>query len=224
MSYHTHVPPGKLHFVSPNPLTTINPIQVWPRISRRAFLSPFSFVAGDVTIRKNVFVAPFVSIRADEGSPFYIGEGTNLQDGVILHGLKSRYVDKGDKKYSIYLGKNVSCTHGSLIHGPCLIEDGVFVGFQAIVYSAVIGEGAFISTSAVVTNGVRLRPNSFVPPGASIDTQEKADSLSPVPKNDADFAKEVQRVNQEFPAAYSLMFGDIRCSCGLSCNHDRTGS
>ncbi|GAA2697841.1 hypothetical protein GCM10009865_02020 [Aeromicrobium ponti] len=54
-----------------------------------------------------------------------------------------------------------------------------------------------------------------------IDTQAKADSLPDVPKTDAEFAKEVQRVNREFPAAYSLMFCDSRCSCGLSCNQDQ---
>ncbi|MBT2707068.1 hypothetical protein [Bacillus sp. ISL-47] len=225
MSYHVHPPAGPMnlysYFISSNPSTAFNPNQVWPRISKRSYLSPYSYVAGDVTIQRNVFVAPFVSIRADEGSPFYIGEGTNLQDGVIVHGLKNRYVEKDASKYSIYIGKNVSCTHGSLIHGPCLIEDNVFIGFQAIVYSAVIGEGSFISTNAVVTNGVQLRPHSFVPPGATIDTQVKADSLSGVPKNDAEFAKEVQRVNLEFPAAYSLMFGEIRCSCGLSCSRGR---
>ncbi|GAA3325448.1 hypothetical protein GCM10020331_057390 [Ectobacillus funiculus] len=35
-------------------------------------------------ITDNVYVAPNVSIRADEGTPFYIGSNTNLQDGVIF--------------------------------------------------------------------------------------------------------------------------------------------
>jgi hypothetical protein len=56
-----------------------------------------------------------------------------------------------------------------------------------------------------------------VPPGAHIDNQKKADALSQVPKNEAEFAQEVQWVNQEFPSAYSLVFGKDRCTCGLSC-------
>ncbi|WP_462413025.1 LbetaH domain-containing protein [Neobacillus sp. Marseille-QA0830] len=205
------------YFVGSNPPTSWNPNPLTPKIHQTALLSPFTFVVGDVTIRENSFAAPFVSIRADEGTPFYIGRNTNLQDGVILHGLKEKYVDKNDQKFSIYIGNEVSCAHGSLIHGPSLIEDQVFIGFKAIVYNATIGEGSFISSTAVVTGGVTIKPNRFVPPGAYIDTQAKADSLKEVPKTEEEFAKEVQRVNQEFPAAYSILLGKTRCSCGLAC-------
>jgi carbonic anhydrase len=64
---------------------------------------------------------------------------------------------------------------------------------------------------------VELKPNSFVPPGANIDTQEKANNLATVPNTEEEFAKAVQQVNQEFPAAYSLYFGKTKCSCGLAC-------
>jgi carbonic anhydrase len=205
------------YYVGYNPPTSVNPYPKFPRIHNQAFLSPFTFVVGDVTIQQNTYVAPFVSIRADEGTPFYIGNNTNLQDGVILHGLKNKFVEKNYNKYSIYIGNRVSCAHGSLVHGPCRIDDDVFVGFKAIVYNAHVGEGSFISSGAVVTNGVKLKPNSFVAPGANIDAQEKADRLSNVPQTEEEFAKEVQRVNQEFPSAYSLFFGKNKCSCGLRC-------
>ncbi|WP_319922081.1 LbetaH domain-containing protein [Neobacillus dielmonensis] len=205
------------YFVGTNPPTSWNPSPKSPKIHQHALLSPFTFVVGDVTIRENSFVAPFVSIRADEGTPFYIGRNTNLQDGVILHGLKDKYVEKNNQTFSIYIGNEVSCAHGSLIHGPSLLEDNVFIGFKAIVYNARVGEGSFISSAAVVTGGVTLKPKSFVPPGAYIDTQTKADSLKEVPKTEEEFAKEVQRVNQEFPSAYSLLLGKTRCSCGLAC-------
>ncbi|HEU5139583.1 MAG TPA: carbonate dehydratase [Bacillales bacterium] len=203
-------------FISPSPVTTFNPVQRYPQIAKTAFISPFSSVIGDVTIRRNVYVAPNVSVRADEGTPFYIGSNTNLQDGVILHGLLNRWVSLGGKKFSIFIGNEVSVAHGALIHGPCFIGNKVFVGFNAIVYNAIIGQGSFISYNAVVTNGVRLSPNRFVPPGANIDTQEKADALEKVPENDREFAREVQRVNQEFPASYHLLLGDHRCSCGIA--------
>lgn len=203
-------------FISPNPITTFNPIQISPKINKTAFISPFSSVIGDVTIRNNVFVAPNVSIRADEGTPFYIGSNTNLQDGVILHGLLNRRIPVGGKGYSIFISKEVSVAHGALIHGPCYIGSKVFVGFKAIVYNAIVQSGSFISYNAVVTNGVRIAKNRFVPPGAYIDTQEKADALSRVPADGREFAREVQRVNQEFPASYHLLFGDLRCSCGIA--------
>ncbi|MFD1708297.1 carbonate dehydratase [Siminovitchia sediminis] len=205
-------------FVGANPPTFFNPYSSFPTIDRTAFLSPFSFIVGDVTIGTDTFIGPFVSIRADEGTPFYIGNRSNLQDGVIIHGLKDEQFKVKGKKYSVYIGDRVSCAHGSLIHGPAVIEDQVFVGFNAIVYNAWIGEKAFISSGATVTNGVYIKTNTFVPPNATIDTQKKADSLSAVPKNESNFANEVQRVNAEFPPAYSLYFGNKRCSCGLACS------
>ena len=196
-------------FISPNPITSFNPVQRYPKIDKTAFVSQFTSVIGDVTIRNNVYVAPNVTIRADEGTPFYIGSNTNLQDGVILHGLLNKRISVGEKRYSIFIGNEVTIAHGALVHGPCYIGDKVFVGFKSIVYNAIVGKGSFISYNAVVTNGVRVPPNRFVPPGAHIDSQEKADALSPVPQDSKEFAHEVQRVNQEFPASYHLLLGKI---------------
>ncbi|WP_050184181.1 carbonate dehydratase [Domibacillus robiginosus] len=205
-------------FIAPNPITSFNPSQHFPTIDQTAFISPFSSVIGNVFIRNHVYVAPTVSIRADEGAPFYIGSKTNLQDGVILHGLLNKRFSVGKMGYSIFIGNEVTLAHGTLVHGPCYIGNNVFVGFKSIVYDAIVEKEAFISYNAVVTNGVRIAQNKFVPPGAHIDTQEKANALSTVPKNSQEFATEVQRVNQEFPSSYHLLFGKRRCSCGLAYN------
>ena len=208
-------------FIGANPSTSFNPVGISPSISPTAFIGPFSTVIGEVTMEKNVFVAPNVSIRADEGHPFHIGSHTNLQDGVILHGLNEGRVTVAGKKFSIYIGQHVSCTHGCIVHGPCRLGNDVFIGFNAIVLNAIIGNGTYVSHGAVVTGGVEIAPNRFVPIGAIIDTQSKADALRPVPPDRRAFAEEVQHINSEFPAAYALMFGSIRCSCGLAC--DRSG-
>jgi carbonic anhydrase/acetyltransferase-like protein (isoleucine patch superfamily) len=205
-------------FISPNPITSFNPNKKYPVIDPTAVISPFSSVIGDVVIKDNIYIAPNVSIRADEGTPFSIGSNTNLQDGVILHGLLNRHINVGENRYSIFIGEEVTIAHGALVHGPCYIGNKVFVGFKSIVYNAIVGQGTFISYNAVVTNGVIIAPNRFEPPGAHIDTQEKADTLSRIPNDSEEFAKEVQRVNQEFPASYHLLFGKQRCSCGFAFN------
>lgn len=207
-------------FISPNPITSYNPIQHYPTIDQTAFVSQFTSVIGDVTLRNNVYVAPNVTIRADEGTPFYIGSHTNIQDRVILHGLANKKISVEGRKFSIFIGNEVSIAHGALIHGPCYIADKVFVGFNAIVYTAIVGRGAFISYNAVVTNGVTIPANTFVPPGAVIDSQEKADALTLVPSDSNEFAIAVQQVNQELPASYHLLIGRNRCSCGMAYNHN----
>lgn len=207
-----------VHFIAPNPPTAFNPKSVCPRVHHTAYVGPFSSIIGDVTVGRNVFIAPNVSIRADEGTPFYIGVNTNIQDGVIMHGLENGRVLHDGIEYSIYIGKEVSCTHGCIIHGPCKLENHVFVGFRAIVLNAIVGEGSYISANALVTGGIRIAQNRYVPDGAIVATQEEADALGPVPESRKEFAQEVQHINQQFPCAYSLQFGSTRCSCGLACD------
>jgi carbonic anhydrase/acetyltransferase-like protein (isoleucine patch superfamily) len=208
------------HFIAPNPSTSFNPEPVCPDIHRTAYVGPFSSIIGNVTVDKNVFIAPLVSVRADEGAPFYIGENTNLQDGVILHGLEHGRVKVDGREFSIYIGRRVSCAHGSLIHGPCRLGDNTFVGFNAIVFNAIVGNGCYISIGALVTGGIRIPEGRFVPPFVMVDTQEEADALPPVPQSQEEFAREVIHVNTEFPGAYSMMFGPTRCSCGITCHPD----
>jgi len=208
------------YFIGSNPPTSFNPISVYPTIHNTVLLCPFSSVIGDVTIGKNVFIGCNATLRADEGTPFYIGSHSNIQDGVIFHGLQNQQFTVNGKTYSIYLGKEVTIGHGALIHGPSIVGNKTFVGFNAIVFNAIVEDGCYIDTTAVVTGGVRLHANTYVPIGAIIDTQNKANALGRVPTSREEFAKEVVEVNNEFPSAYELKFGDTRCSCGLCCNKD----
>ncbi len=205
------------HFIAPNPITSLNPVSVCPCVHPSAYVGPFSSVIGDVTVDKNVFIAPLVSVRADEGTPFYIGEDSNLQDGVILHGLAHGRVEADGREYSIFIGSRVSCAHGCIVHGPCLLASGVFVGFRAIVFDAVVGGGSYISAGALVTGGVTIAEGRFVAPGMIVDTQQEADALPEVSEAQHEFAEEVIHVNTEFPRAYAKLFGPTRCSCGLAC-------
>jgi carbon dioxide concentrating mechanism protein CcmM len=208
------------YFVSSNPPTSFNPNSIYPSIDKTAFIGPFSSIIGDVRICSEVFIGCNATIRADEGTPFYIGSKTNIQDGAILHGLKNMKFTVNKKEYSIYIGNEVSVAHGALVHGPCVIGNNTFVGFNAIVFNSIVEDGCYIDLAAIVTDGVRIRANRYVPAGAIINTQEKADALAMVSQSNEDFAKGVIKSNVELSQAYSLKFGDTRCSCGICCNRD----
>ncbi len=90
-----------------------------PKIDETAYVHSFSNIIGDVRVGAKVLVAPGTSIRADEGSPFYIGSGTNVQDGVVVHGLeRGRVIGDDNQDYSVWIGDNASITHMALIHRP----------------------------------------------------------------------------------------------------------
>ncbi len=58
----SHLPIGPVNlfarFISPNPVTSINPVERFPSIRPTAYVSPFTSVIGDVRICDNVYVAP----------------------------------------------------------------------------------------------------------------------------------------------------------------------
>jgi len=173
-----------------------------PRIHETAYVHSFSNIIGDVQIAAHVLVSPGTSIRADEGGPFYIGEGTNLQDGVVIHGLEEGLVLGDDQqKYSVWIGKNTSITHMSLIHGPAYIGDNCFIGFRSTVFNARIGSGSIVMMHALVQD-VEIPPGKYVPSGAVINSQQQADRLPDVQDEDRQFANHVAAANEALLIGY----------------------
>ena len=92
-----------------------------------AYVHPQCSLIGDVQLGENVIVSPNTSIRADEGAPFYIGANTNIQDGVVIHGLEQgRVLGDDQKAYSVWIGQDTCITHMALIHGPAYVGNNCF--------------------------------------------------------------------------------------------------
>ena len=210
--------------IRPNVQTDFNPNVTFPRISKTAYVDPFAVLIGDCEIGKLVLVAPFAVCRGDEGTPIYIGDYSNLQDGVILHSLETTSHGKNidDRRYSaqgsllkandtafksgfaIYVGNRVSLAHDVQVHGPAYIGNDTFVGMKSLVFNAKLGKRDAIGVSSTITNGVNIADDKFVPPGSIITTQAQADKLSarvgsPYEKLN-DF---VLHVNQELAKGYN---------------------
>ena len=181
-----------------------------PRIHETAFVHSFSNIIGDVEISSNVIVAPGSSVRADEGTPFYIGENTNIQDAVVIHGLEQgRVLGDNQKEYSVWVGKNSCITHMALIHGPCYIGDNCFIGFRSTVFNARVGNDCIVMMHALIQD-VEIPPGKYVPSGAVIISQQQADRLPDVNPQDKEFAHHVVGVNQALRAGY-LCAEDSKC-------------
>lgn len=190
-----------LESIRPSPTTSWDSRNQRPTIHPTAFVDPHASVIGAATVGERVYIGPGVSVRADEGTPFYIGEESNLQDGVTLHALKGKVILVGGRPFAIYVGRNVCLTHHALVHGPCFIGDRCFIGFKSVVHDAVVGEGCVLGLGAIVV-GVSLPPRRYVGHNVLVDTQEKADALPPVDPSWERFRDEVVEVNQELAAGH----------------------
>lgn len=181
-----------------------------PKIDKTAYVHSFSNMTGDVRVGSNVLIGPGTSIRADEGSPFYIGESTNVQDGVVIHGLdEGRVIGDDQKEYSVWIGKQTSITHLALIHGPAYVGDNCFIGFRSTVFNARVGEGCIVMMHALIQD-VEIPPGKYVPSGAIITTQQQADRLPDVQDPDRQFATHVVGINDALRSGY-------RCAEDASC-------
>jgi len=181
-----------------------------PQIDETAYVHSFSNLIGDVYIGAHVLVAPGTSIRADEGNPFQISEGTNVQDGVVIHGLEEgRVVGDDGKRYSVWIGKNASITHMALIHGPAYVGDDCFIGFRSTVFNARVGNGCIVMMHALIQD-VEIAPGKYVPSGSVITNQQQADRLPDVTETDTKFARHVVGINDALVTGY-------RCADDVSC-------
>jgi len=172
----------------PSPSTTWSPSVQKPRIDSTSYLHPLAVVSGNVIVGKSVFIAGGVLIRGDNDEPVFIGDNSNLQEGVVLRDLPTRkdgkpvtqrIVDVGSEKYSVYIGSGVTISPQAQVHGPAFIADGVFVGMQSLVFWARIESGVVIEPAALVMN-VTIPSGVFVPAGLKVTTQRMVRDLPPL--------------------------------------------
>ncbi|MFA6214522.1 MAG: gamma carbonic anhydrase family protein [Candidatus Micrarchaeia archaeon] len=126
-----------------------------------SFIHPQSSLDPKAVLGKNVYIAAFAAIRADEGR-VEVGDGTSIQEGCVIHGKNVR------------IGKNVTVGHGAILHG-CIVGDNVLVGMNATVLDGCeIGQWSIIAAGAVVTAGTRV-PGGSVVAGVPAKVLRKAD-------------------------------------------------
>ena len=115
-------------------------------LGARGYMAHDATLVGSVTLEADVSVWCKVVIRADNDR-ISIGEGSNIQDGSVLH------VDPG---FPLTLGRMVSIGHKVMLHG-CTIGDGSLVGINSIVMNgARIGKGSLIGANTLITEGKEI--------------------------------------------------------------------
>jgi carbonic anhydrase/acetyltransferase-like protein (isoleucine patch superfamily) len=123
-----------------------------PNLSRAAFVAPDAQIMGAVTLGADSSVFYGCILRADINS-IQIGEGTNIQDGTIIHLADD---------YGVRIGDFTTVGHGAMIHA-CTIGNSSLIGMRStILDGAVIGNHCLIAAGAVIT------PGTHIPDGAMV--------------------------------------------------------
>ena len=115
-------------------------------------VAPNAIVVGDVTLEKNTSVWFNATLRGDIEN-IHIGEGSNVQDGSVLH---------TDPGYPLKVGKNVTIGHLVMLHG-CSIGDNSLIGIGAVILNNTkIGKNCIIGAKALITENKEIPDNSLV--------------------------------------------------------------
>ena len=123
-----------------------------PQIDPTAYVAPQAVVIGDVRLAAHSSVWPTAVLRGDINF-IDIGEGSNIQDGSIVHLAED---------LPVRVGKLVTVGHGAILHA-CTVEDNCLIGMRAtILDGAVIGTGSIVGAHALVTKGTHIPPGSLV--------------------------------------------------------------
>lgn len=123
-----------------------------PTLAEDVWIAPDACIVGEVRLDAGVSFW-FGAVARGDMAPIHVGEGTNVQDGSVLH------VDTGQP---LTIGRHCIIGHRAVVHG-CTLEDEVLVGMGAIILNgARIGRGSLIAAGALVREGMDVPPYSLV--------------------------------------------------------------
>ena len=124
-----------------------------PILGQRVFLAPSAYLSGDIQVGDDVSFW-FHTVARGDVNYIRIGEGTNVQDGAVLH--------VSHRTYPLIIGRRVVIGHGAVVHG-CTVEDEALIGIGArVLDGAVVESGAQVGAGAVVAPGKRVPAGSLV--------------------------------------------------------------
>ena len=127
-------------------------LQTPPNIDDSVYIAENAIIIGAVTIKPKASVWHHCVLRADIHS-IEIGEGTNVQDGSVIH---------LSDEYGVSIGNYVTVGHRAIIHA-CRIEDECLIGMNAtIMDGAEIGKYSIIGACALITKNQKIPPGSLV--------------------------------------------------------------
>jgi len=116
------------------------------------WIVPNATLIGKVIIEKDSSVW-FNAVLRGDNEPIVIGEGSNVQDGSVLH---------TDPGFPLTLEKNVTIGHMVMLHG-CFIGAGSLIGVGCVVLNgAKIGANCLVGAGALIPEGKEIPPNSVV--------------------------------------------------------------
>ena len=123
-----------------------------PEFKGDYFIADNAAVMGAVILENDVSIWFNCVLRGD-CDDLIIGEGTNIQDGSVVH------TDPGVK---LRVGRGCVVGHLVMLHG-CEIGDNTLIGIGAVILNrAKVGKNCIVGAKALITEGKTFPDNSLI--------------------------------------------------------------
>jgi carbonic anhydrase/acetyltransferase-like protein (isoleucine patch superfamily) len=117
-------------------------------IAAGVFVAPTAALAGDVEVAVGASIWFNCVLRGDVNF-IRIGAQSNVQDGTVIHCRTGGW--------PTLVGANVTIGHNVVLHA-CTLQDGAFVGMQAVVMdNCIIEEDAMLAAGALLSPGKHIK-------------------------------------------------------------------
>ena len=141
-------------------------------------------IIGRVELKKNSNIWFNATLRGDL-EPIIIGEGSNIQDGSVIH---------TDPGCPTIVGKGVTVGHMVMLHG-CEISDDCIIGIgSTILNKAKIGKNCIIGANSLVTENKVIPDRSLVlgSPGKVV-RQITDEEIEHIKENARDYVENIKK-------------------------------
>lgn len=132
----------------------------FPEIGKRTFIADSAEIIGCCKIGKDCSIWFQTVIRADVNF-IKIGDGTNIQDGTIIH-VTHKQKDDPKSGFSTIIGEYVTVGHKCTLHG-CTIGNNCLIGMNTILL-----DGSKIGNNSLVAAGSLVTQNKIFPSASLI--------------------------------------------------------
>ena len=123
-----------------------------PELKGDCWVADSATVLGSVVLENEVSVW-FNAVLRGDNDVITVGEGSNIQDGSVLH---------TDPGMPLIIGRGVTVGHKVMLHG-CTIGDNSLIGINAVVLNgAKIGKNCLIGANTLIPEGKEIPDGSLV--------------------------------------------------------------
>ncbi len=162
-------------------------------------------VIGRVRLARNASVW-FNAVLRGDNELISVGEGSNIQDGCVLH------TDMGSP---LTIGRNCTIGHKAMLHG-CTIGENTLVGIGSIILNnAVIGRNCLIGAHSFISERKVIPDNSLVmgSPGKVVRELD-AEAIARLSAAAASYVRNWQRYAKGMPDGLGIGLPRLFCFCG----------